>query len=116
MDYRQRNYYVYIMSNRSKTLYTGVTSRLRWRVFEHKKHIYLGFTSRYRINRLVYYETFNNIRAAIEREKQIKGMLRIKKIALIVAMNPTWKDLSEDWRDEHRYQPEECIDPSLRSG
>ncbi len=99
-------YYVYIMTNRSKTLYTGVTSKLEIRVFEHKNGCKPGFTSRYKLDRLVYFERFGAVHAAIAREKQIKGLLRIKKIALIVSLNPAWKDLSEGWYEQHRYQPQ----------
>ncbi len=99
-------YYVYIMTNRSKTLYTGVTGNLESRVFEHKRGIKRKFAARYKIDRLVYFERFGDIRFAIAREKQIKGLLRIKKIALIVSMNPDWKDLSEAWFVRHQYQPD----------
>jgi len=99
-------YYVYIMTNRSKTLYTGVTSNLENRVFDHKHHTRPGFTSRYRVDRLVYFERFGSVHAAIAREKQIKGLLRIKKMALIVSMNPEWRDLSEGWYVRHQYEPE----------
>jgi putative endonuclease len=101
-----RFYYVYILTNRSKTLYTGVTSNLEKRVFEHKNGRTPGFASRYKIDRLVYFERFGDIVAAIAREKQIKGLLRVKKMALIVSMNPEWRDLSEAWFTRHRYQPE----------
>jgi putative endonuclease len=99
-------YYVYIMTNRSKTLYTGVTGDIDKRVFEHKNGTHPGFTSLYKIDRLVYFERFGDIHYAIAREKQIKGLLRIKKIALVVSMNPDWKDLSEGWYVRHRYQPD----------
>ncbi len=99
-------YYVYIMTNRSKTLYTGVTGYLERRVLEHKQGIKGEFAARYKIDRLDYFKRFGNIHAAIGREKQIKGLLRIKKIALIVSMNPEWRDLSEEWYVRHRYQPE----------
>ncbi len=98
-------YYVYIMTNRSQTLYTGVTGDIEKRVFEHKNGTHPGFTSRYKIDRLVYFERFGDVHYAIAREKQIKGLLRIKKIALVVSMNPDWKDLSEGWYVRHRYQP-----------
>jgi putative endonuclease len=101
-----RFYYVYIMTNRSKTLYTGVTGNLEKRVFEHKQGIEGEFAARYKIDRLVYFERFGDIHAAIAREKQIKGLARIKKIALIVSMNPEWRDLSEAWSVRHQYQPE----------
>jgi putative endonuclease len=90
-------YYVYIMTNKSRTLYTGVTNNLERRVWEHKNKVIPGFTSKYKITQLVYYEEGSDINVAIAREKQIKGWLRAKKIALIESMNPEWKDLSEDW-------------------
>ena len=94
------------MTNRSKTLYTGITSNLENRVFDHKNHTREGFTSRYKLDRLVYVERFANVQMAITREKQIKGLLRIKKMALIVSQNPEWKDLSKGWYERHRYQPD----------
>ncbi len=90
-------YYVYIMTNKSRTLYTGVTNSLMRRVDEHKKKLIPGFTSKYNIRFLVYYEATSSIHVALEREKQIKGWLRAKKIALINSTNPEWKDLSEEW-------------------
>ena len=93
----QMSYYVYIMMNRSRTLYTGVTSNLERRVYEHKQKLVPGFTSKYNITQLVYYETCADVREAIAREKQIKGWLRAKKIALIESVNPEWKDLSTEW-------------------
>ena len=90
-------YYVYIMTNRSKTLYTGVTNDLTRRVYEHKNKMIDGFTKTYNITKLVYFEETNDILSAITREKQIKGWLRSKKIALIGSVNPKWEDLSEGW-------------------
>src|SRR5713101_6163926 len=90
----QKKYFVYIMTNRSKTLYTGVTNSLVRRAREHKLGTGSSFAAKYKLDRLVYFERFDDIRNAIEREKQIKGWLRIKKIALIVSVNPQWKDLS----------------------
>lgn len=92
-----KEYYVYIMTNNSGTLYTGVTNNLERRVVEHKQQVTPGFTSRYKIARLVYFETTTGVLAAIEREKQIKGFVRQKKFALIRSMNPLWKDLSGEW-------------------
>lgn len=92
-----RQYYVYIMTNRSRTLYTGVTNNLYRRVYEHKNKLIAGFTEKYKITKLVYYEVTNEVASAIAREKQIKGWLRKKKIALIESMNPKWKDLSREW-------------------
>ena len=88
---------VYIMTNKSRTLYTGVTNDLMRRVYEHKNKLVKGFTSRYNIQFLVYYESTPSVHVALEREKQIKGWLRAKKIALIESINPGWKDLSEEW-------------------
>ena len=98
-------YFVYIMTNRSKTLYTGVTNNLIRRAREHKTGIGSGFTTKYKLDRLVYFERFQDVHNAIEREKRIKGWLRLKKIALIVSVNPAWKDLSEEWYERHQYQP-----------
>jgi putative endonuclease len=89
--------YVYIMASRSRTLYTGVTNNLERRVAQHKGKVIAGFTTRYRIERLVYFETWSDIRGAIQREKQIKGWRRSKKMALIESRNPTWADLTEGW-------------------
>jgi putative endonuclease len=98
-------YFVYIMSNRSKTLYTGITNNLIRRVREHKDGKASLFTTRYKLDRLVYFERFEDVRNAIEREKEIKGWLRIKKIALIVSVNPTWSDLSKEWFEHHQFEP-----------
>ena len=95
-----KTYYVYIMTNNSKTLYTGVTNNLERRVFEHKHGSVKGFTKKYNIDRLVYYDFCPDINEAIKREKQIKGWLRNRKIELIERDNPEWKDLSEGWFDE----------------
>ena len=92
-----KEYFVYIMTNKSQTLYTGVTNDLIRRVYEHKNKLVKGFTSKYNIQYLVYYETTSSIYSALEREKQIKGWTRSKKITLIKSLNPEWKDLSEEW-------------------
>jgi putative endonuclease len=88
------------MTNKSKTLYVGVTSDLIKRVYEHKQKLIPGFTKKYNITKLVYYEETNDVKSAIVREKQIKGWLRRKKIALIESSNPGWIDLSASWYDE----------------
>ena len=90
-------YYVYIMASRSRTLYTGVTNNLERRVFEHKEKLVPGFTPKYKIDRLVYFEMTEDVQAALFREKQIKGWTRDKKLALIDSVNPTWNDLSSSW-------------------
>ncbi|MCK4376468.1 MAG: GIY-YIG nuclease family protein [Candidatus Brocadiae bacterium] len=92
-------YYVYIMSSRSGTLYTGVTSDLRRRVHEHKTKALPGFTAKYNITRLVYFESTDDAQDALAREKQIKAWRRSKKLALIKSTNPKWKDLSGGWYD-----------------
>jgi len=106
---RERTYFVYIMTNRSKTLYTGITDNLVRRVREHKLGIGSGFTAKYKLDRLVYFERLEDVHNAIEREKEIKGWLRIKKIALIVSVNPAWRDLSLEWYERHQFQPEQAI-------
>jgi putative endonuclease len=92
-----KEYYVYIMTSKSRPLYTGVTNNLMRRVYEHKNKLIPGFTSKDNIRILVYYETTPNVHAALKREKQIKGWLRAKKIALIESINPQWNDLSKEW-------------------
>ena len=91
------NYFTYIVASRSRTLYIGITRDLEKRVFDHKRKLYEGFTATYNCTRLVWFEGFADPRAAIRREKQLKGWTRAKKIALITKMNPTWLDLSETW-------------------
>ncbi len=92
-----KRYFVYIMASKSRRLYIGVTNDLERRVFEHKSKSIEGFTAKYNIDRLVYFAETGDVVAAIEREKQLKGWLRAKKIILIEAMNPSWEDLSCDW-------------------
>jgi putative endonuclease len=101
---REGSYFTYIVASRSHTLYVGMTGDLQKRAFEHKNGTYEGFSSRYNCNRLVWFEGFNDPRVAIDREKQLKGWRREKKIALFEKANPTWQDLSEGWYD---------LDPSL---
>ena len=92
-----RNPTVYIMANkRNGTLYTGVTSNLSRRVWEHREVLVSGFTARYGCKMLVYFEQYDSIQDAIAREKQIKAGSRKKKLALIEAINPAWRDLYED--------------------
>ena len=90
-------YYVYILTNISnKVMYIGVTNDLARRIYEHKNGIIDGFTKKYRVHKLVYYETYREVKDAITREKSLKGLLRRKKNELIESMNPDWKDLSEE--------------------
>lgn len=93
----QKGGYVYIVTNRSKTLYIGVTNNLERRIDEHKRKVGSKFAAKYNIARLVYYKQFADIRDAIAREKQLKKWRREKKIWLIERENPEWEDLSEEW-------------------
>jgi putative endonuclease len=97
MKRMSKEYYIYLATNKSGTLYTGVTNDLMRRMYEHKNKLVPGFTKKYNIQYLVYYESTSSIYSAIQREKQIKGWLRSKKIALINSINPEWKDLTEEW-------------------
>jgi putative endonuclease len=101
-------YFVYILSSNSKRLYIGMTNDINRRLYEHKNKLLKGFTERYNIDKLVYFEIVSSPDQAIERETQLKGWLRSKKISLIESMNPEWKDLSEEWSQSSR-------DSSLRS-
>ena len=92
-----KHYYVYILSNSSRMLYIGVTNNLVRRVHEHKQKLVKGFTARYNLHRLIYFEKTNDVQTAIAREKQLKRWTRKKKLALIRSLNPQWDDLSEDW-------------------
>jgi len=93
----EKHYYVYIVTNKwNSVLYTGITNDLKRRVFEHKAKLFKGFTKRYNVDKLVFYEVSTDVESAISREKQIKGGSRAKKIALVDGMNPEWKDLYDD--------------------
>jgi putative endonuclease len=87
------NYYVYILSSRKRVLYTGVTNDLVRRTAQHKQHAIPGFSKRYNVDQLVYYEHTHDASAAIAREKELKGWVRAKKVALIESVNPGWNDL-----------------------
>ncbi len=89
--------FVYIVSSLNRTIYIGVTSNIERRVYEHKMKLVPGFTQRYNVTRLVYLEEFADIRDAIAREKQLKGWLRNRKVALIQEKNPKWDDLAANW-------------------
>ncbi len=92
----EKQYYVYIMTNKNNTvLYTGVTNDLKKRVYQHKEKLKVGFTCKYNVSKLVYYQIAQSAFTAISREKQIKGGSRAKKIALIDGLNPDWNDLSD---------------------
>lgn len=93
-----QTYFVYILASHSRALYTGVTSDLLNRMYQHKQGTLKGHTSKYKINRLVHFERYSEPLAAIRREKEIKGWLRIKKLDLIESGNPQWLDLSENFK------------------
>jgi putative endonuclease len=95
-------YFTYIVASKSRTLYIGFTGDLLNRIFQHKQKTYEGFSSIYNCNRLVWFERFGDVSSAIQREKQLKGWTRAKKIALIESNNPTWEDLSKEW---YPYKP-----------
>jgi putative endonuclease len=92
-----KDYYVYILSSHRGTLYVGVTNDLTRRVYEHQHKLGDGFTGKYNISKLVYYESTTDVESAIAREKQIKGWTRNKKVGLIESVNPYWEDLAECW-------------------
>ncbi len=93
----RRQYYVYLLTNRSGTLYTGVTNDIQRRMYEHKNKLVEGFTNKYNIHMLVYYEVTSDVGEALTREKQIKAWRRSKRVALIESTNPQWRDLSDGW-------------------
>ncbi|HEY3294266.1 MAG TPA: GIY-YIG nuclease family protein [bacterium] len=97
-----RHYYVYMTASLTRVIYIGVTGNLDRRIVQHKEKVHEGFTSRYNVNRLVYWESFTDIHRAIAREKELKGWRREKKVALIEARNPAWKDLSAQWYGEFK--------------
>ena len=93
-----RRYYVYLITNwNNKVMYVGVTNNLERRIYEHKNKLVKGFTEKYNVNKLVYFEETRDVTAAIEREKEIKKWRREKKNQLVNRINPTWKDLSSGW-------------------
>jgi putative endonuclease len=97
MAQHEYNFYVYILSSKSRTLYIGITNGLRKRVLEHRERKPVSFTTRYKITRLVYFERFQYVDNAIARETELKDWNRAKKVALIEAENPAWEDLAADW-------------------
>ena len=100
-------YYVYILTNwNNKVMYTGVTNNLERRLYEHKNDLVDGFTKKYHVHKLVYFECTNDVYSAIEREKQIKGWIRAKKNGLVEQMNPDWHNLSDEWREDSSLRSE----------
>ena len=117
---REYRFFVYMLSSKSRRLYTGITNDLFRRVGEHKRGEIEGFTQKYKINRLVYWEEFQYVGNAIHREKVIKDWTRAKRVALIERDNPTWDDFAEDWGKAlpplRLVAPQSKAGPSLRSG
>ena len=111
---RENCYFTYIVASKSRTLYVGMTSDLLKRIFQHKQKTYKGFSATYNCNRLVWFEQFADVSDAIQREKQLKGWTRAKKIALIQSTNPTWEDLSKDWYPHKDLSPQ-AVPPALSS-
>jgi putative endonuclease len=108
---RARAYFVYILSSSSGVLYVGSTCDLARRTYQHRHGLIPGFTERYRVNRLVWYDVTSNSRAMVEMEREIKSWRRERKVRLIEATNPGWHDLALDW-----LPPDDRQVPSLRSG
>ena len=106
---KEHVYFVYMVASISRVIYIGISNNLGRRVWEHKNDMMDGFSKQYRCHRLVYYESFDDVRKAIDREKQLKAWNRSKKIWLIEQVNPTWEDLAADQR--HQYRPEQQVPP-----
>ena len=102
---QDRQYYVYILTNSTRTLYVGVTNDLERRMYEHKNKLVPGFTSKYNVTWLAYYEQTSDVESAIAREKEIKSWRRSKKVALIESLNPRWRDLSLEWQSHSGQGP-----------
>lgn len=112
---KEHNYAVYIVCSRSGTLYIGMTNSIYRRALQHKSGEIEGFASKYHCDRLVYYESFDDVRNAIDREKQLKGWSRAKKIALIESKNPRWEDLAEKWGAQMLFAGESIKDRKMSS-
>ncbi|HKI00047.1 MAG TPA: GIY-YIG nuclease family protein [Candidatus Sulfotelmatobacter sp.] len=104
-----RTYYVYILSSQRRVLYIGITSNIEQRVFQHKTHAFGGFTAKYNVTSLVYFERHGSVTTAIRREKEMKAWRRKEKVSLIESSNPRWRDLSYGWYQRHRYQPDRKV-------
>ncbi len=108
---KPHTYSVYIIASKSRVIYIGMTNNLERRVYEHKHDLMDGFSKSYRCHRLVYYESFDEVSKAIDREKQLKHWNRTKKIWLIERQNRTWEDLAEQLFCKHQYEPEKQVPP-----
>jgi putative endonuclease len=103
---KEHTYFVYMIASRSRVLYIGMTNDLRHRVWEHKNDLIDGFTKTYKCHRLVFFESFDDVANAIDREKQLKRWNRTKKDWLISLKNPTWEDLASEWYTRHQFAPQ----------
>jgi putative endonuclease len=99
-------YHVYILASQRRVLYVGMTSNIEQRVFQHKTHAFEGFSAKYNVTTLVYFEPHGSVMTAIRREKEMKAWRREEKLELIESTNPKWRDLSYGWYQRHRYQPD----------
>jgi putative endonuclease len=108
---KDHSYSVYMAASKSRVLYIGMTNNLERRVYEHTDDLIEGFSKNYRCHRLVYYESFDDVLKAIDREKQLKRWNRAKKVWVIERQNPTWEDLAVEWFTKHRYQPDKQVPP-----
>jgi putative endonuclease len=108
---KEHNYSVYMIASKSRVLYIGMTNDLHRRVWEHKNDLIEGFTRQYKCHRLVYYESFDDVNKAIDREKQLKRWNRAKKERLIALRNLTWEDLAVEWYLRHQFEPEKQVPP-----
>ena len=102
-------FWVYILTSRTGTLYTGITGYFDRRIMQHKMDTIEGFTKKYKVHRLVYYESYQDVQVAIAREKQVKRWRREKKITLIEKLNPRWQDLAENWGREMRFRGQSVV-------
>jgi putative endonuclease len=108
---KPHNYSVYIVASKSRAIYIGMTDNLDRRIYEHKNGLVDGFSKKYRCHRLVYFESFDDVLKAIDREKQLKRWNRAKKLCLIKRQNPTWEDLAAELFTKHLYQPHKQVPP-----
>jgi putative endonuclease len=108
---KDHSYSVYGIASKSRVIYIGMTNNLDRRVCEHKNNLVDGFSKRFRCHRLVYFESFDEVRKAIDREKQLKRWSRTKKICLIERQNPTWEDLAAELFSKHPYQSDKQVPP-----
>jgi putative endonuclease len=106
---KDHNYFVYMIASISRVLYIGMTNDLHRRVSEHKNGLIEGFSKQYKCHRLVYYESFDDVSKAIDREKQLKRWSRVKKEWLIKQRNPTWEGLAAEWYLRHQFEPEKHL-------